>query len=108
MAHVMDFVSRDQVLQEEIWKELCEAFPGERGEEWVANVGVVGRLPLLNAVLKEVLRIRPTTAQGLERVVPEGGRVVAGVLLPAGTLVGVPIIAIQHDSRVYEVSSRST
>lgn len=108
MTHVMDFVSRDQVLQEEIWKELCEAFPGERGEEWVANAGMVGRLPLLNAVLKEVLRIRPTTAQGLERVVPEGGRVVAGVFLPAGTLVSVPIIAIQHDSSVYEVSSRST
>lgn len=44
-------------------------------------------------------------SQGLERVIPEGGRVAAGVFLPAGTLVRVSIISIQHDSSVYEVSS---
>jgi hypothetical protein len=31
MTHFMDFVNRDHVLQEEICKELCAAFPG--GEE---------------------------------------------------------------------------
>jgi benzoate 4-monooxygenase len=108
MAHVMDFVSRDQELQDEMWRELCDAFPGVKGEEWVANEQVVGRLPLLNAVLKEVLRIRPTSSTGLERVVPEGGRMVAGVFLPAGTLVSVPIVAIHHDRSVYEVNALLT
>ncbi|KAE9365924.1 cytochrome P450 [Stipitochalara longipes BDJ] len=102
MAHVMDFVSRDQGLQDEIWRELCIAFPGERGEDWVANEQVASRLPLLNAVLKEVMRIRPTSSTGLERAVPEGGRMVAGVFLPGGTLVSVPIVAIHHDESVYE------
>jgi benzoate 4-monooxygenase len=105
MTHVMDFMSRDQVLQEELWKELSDAFPGERAMDWVADEGVVGKLPLLNAVLKEVMRIRPTTSTGLERVVPEGGRMVAGIFLPSGTLVSVPIVAIHHDGSVYEVSS---
>jgi benzoate 4-monooxygenase len=105
MTHVMDFVSRDQVLQEDLWKELSDTFLGERGVDWVANEGVAGRLPMLNAVLKEVMRIRPTTSTGLERVVPEGGRMVAGVFLPGGTLVSVPIMAIHHDGSVYEVSS---
>ena len=100
---VMDFVSRDAALQEEVWRELCEAFPGERGPDWVASEAEVARLPLLNAVLKEVLRIRPTTSIGLERVIPEGGRMVAGVFLPGGTLVSVPIVGIHHDSNVYEV-----
>jgi benzoate 4-monooxygenase len=101
----MDFVSRDKVLQDEMWKELRDAFPGKRGEDWVASEGVVGRLPLLNAVLKEVMRIRPTSSTGLERVVPEGGRMVAGVSLPAGTLVSVPIVAIHHDSTIYEAGA---
>lgn len=105
MTHVMDFVSRDKALQDEMWKELRDAFPGEKGEDWVASEGVVGRLPLLNAVLKEVMRIRPTSSTGLERVVPEGGRMVAGVSLPAGTLVSVPIVAIHHDSTIYEAGA---
>jgi benzoate 4-monooxygenase len=104
MTAVMDFVSRDQVLQEDMWRELFEAFPGKRSVDWVASEQVVARLPLLHAVLKEVMRIRPTSSTGLERVVPEGGRMVAGVFLPGGTLVSVPIVAIHHDGSVYEVS----
>lgn len=108
MTHFMDFVSRDQVLQEEIYNELCAAFPGERGVDWVAPEEVAGRLPLMNAVLKEVMRIRPTSSTGMERVVPEGGRMVAGVFLPGGSLVSVPIAAIHHDGSIYEASSLST
>jgi benzoate 4-monooxygenase len=105
MTHVMDFVSRDQALQEDIYKELYAAFPGKRELDWVAPEEVAGRLPLLNAVLKEVMRIRPTSSTGMERVVPEGGRMVAGVFLPGGSLVSVPIAAIHHDESIYEVSS---
>lgn len=108
MTHVMNFVSRDEGLQEEMWRELVAAFPRERGVDWVASEKVVERLPLLNAVLKEVMRIRPTSSTGLERVVPEGGRMVAGVFLPGGTLVSVPIVAIHHDGSVYEVSSQAS
>jgi benzoate 4-monooxygenase len=108
MTHFMDFISRDAKLQEELWRELVEAFPGKRGEEWVASEKVVEKLPLLNAALKEVMRIRPTSSTGLERVVPEGGRVVAGVFLPGGTLVSVPTVAIHHDPSIYEVSSQLT
>jgi len=52
--------------------------------------------------LKEVMRIRPTSSTGMERVVPEGGRTVAGVFLPGGSLVSVPIVAIHHDASIYE------
>jgi benzoate 4-monooxygenase len=107
MAFFMDFVSRDQELQEEMWKELCEAFPGPRDVDWVAPEEDAGRLALLNAVLKEVMRIRPISSTGLERVVPEDGRMVAGVFLPGGSLVSVPIVSIHHNSNVYEVTSLS-
>lgn len=104
MIHFMDFVSRDEALQEVLWEELCVAFPGSKDEKWVASEDVAGKLPLLNAVLKEVMRIRPTSSTGLERVVPEGGRMVAGVFLPGGCLVSVPIVAIHHDGDIFEVN----
>jgi benzoate 4-monooxygenase len=71
----------------------------------VAPEKVIGRLPLMNAVLKEVMRIRLTRSIGMERVVPEGGRMVAGVFLPGGSLVSMPIAAIHHDGCIYEASS---
>lgn len=107
MTNFMDFVSRDQKLQHEIWTELCDAFPRPRNTDWVATEEIAGKLPLLNAVLKEVMRLRPTSSTGLERVVPEGGKTVAGVFLPAGYLVSVPTIAIHHNTTLYQVSALS-
>ena len=104
MTHFMDFVSRDRKLQDEIWKELFEAFPRPMDPNWVAPDEVASRLPLLNATLKEVMRFRPTSSTGLERVVPEGGRIIGDVLFPPGCLVSVPIVAIHHNGTIFEVS----
>jgi benzoate 4-monooxygenase len=104
MTHFMDFVSRDQKLQDEIWNELFEAFPRPMDPNWVAPDEVVSRLPLLNATLKEVMRFRPTSSTGLERVVPEGGRIIGDVFFPPGCLVSVPIVAIHHNGTIFEVS----
>lgn len=46
------------------------------------------KMPYLQAVLKEALRMHPATGLPLGRVVPEGGAVIAGKIFPAG--VGVP------------------
>lgn len=105
MTHFMDFVSRDQKLQDEMWEELCEAFPGPRSADWVATEEVAGGLPLLTAVLKEVMRLRPTSSTGPERVVPAGGKVVGGIFIPGGTLVSIPLIAIHHNHVIYEVGA---
>ncbi len=108
MTHFMDFVSRDQELQEEMWKELCDAFPGPVGVDWVASEEVAEKLPLLNAVIKEAMRIRPATSTGLERVVPEGGRIVGDIFLPGGSLVSVPIVVIHNDGSIYEANILSS
>jgi cytochrome P450 len=42
------------------------------------------RMPYLQAVIKEALRMHPATGQPLARVVPPGGAVIAGKLFPAG------------------------
>jgi benzoate 4-monooxygenase len=107
MTHFMDFVSRDQELQEEMWKELCEAFPGPLDLDWVAPEDVAERLPLLSAAVKEAMRIRPVNSTGPERVVPDGGRMIGGMFLPGGSLVSVPSVAIHHDDSIYEASPLS-
>jgi benzoate 4-monooxygenase len=84
MTNFIDIVSRDPVLQKSLQAELDGAFPGRLEDNWVAPDKVVQVLPLLVATLREVKRIRPTSATGLERIVPEGGKTIAGVFLPAG------------------------
>jgi benzoate 4-monooxygenase len=104
MTNFMDFVSRDQALQDSIGKELLDAFPGQQEQSWVAADAIAGKLPLLNATLKEVMRLRPTSSAGLERVIPEGGKTIAGAFVPGGYLISVPIVAIHHNPAVYRVS----
>jgi benzoate 4-monooxygenase len=103
MTNFMDFVSRDSKLQDDLWRELCNAFPGPRNPSWVAPEDLSGKLPLLNAILKEVMRLRPTSSTGLERVVPEGGRTISGEFVPAGSLISVPTVAIHHNPSIYSV-----
>lgn len=48
------------------------------------------QLPILDATLNEGMRLCPTIPDSMRRDVPPGGAVVAGELLPAGTVVSVP------------------
>ncbi|CRG82767.1 hypothetical protein PISL3812_00113 [Talaromyces islandicus] len=51
----------------------------------------VNRLPYLTAVLHEGLRMCPPAPSIRPRLVPEGGAMVCGSWLPAGTSVGIPV-----------------
>ncbi|KAK4934668.1 hypothetical protein LTR10_024132 [Elasticomyces elasticus] len=61
----------------------------------------VNRLPYLEAVLKESMRLMPIAAWGLDRVVPQGGATICGQYFPAGTVVGCQIDATMLDKDVY-------
>ncbi|KAH8689331.1 cytochrome P450 [Talaromyces proteolyticus] len=61
----------------------------------------VNHLPFLDAVLKESMRCLPIAAWGLDRIVPQGGAVIAGQYIPAGTVVGCQIDSIHLDPEVY-------
>ncbi|EED21093.1 cytochrome P450, putative [Talaromyces stipitatus ATCC 10500] len=75
--------------------EVREAFQSE-DQIVMANVH---HLTYLNAVLQECLRVYPPVAVTLPRVVPEGGEVIDGGYVPAGTTVGVNHFACYHDQR---------
>ncbi|KAF2787165.1 cytochrome P450 family protein [Melanomma pulvis-pyrius CBS 109.77] len=59
------------------------------------------KLPYLQAVIKEGLRIHPATGLILGRVVPKGGATIAGCLFPEGTTVGINAWVAGRNKDVY-------
>ncbi|CEL01791.1 hypothetical protein ASPCAL01369 [Aspergillus calidoustus] len=102
MTNVVDIVSRDEAVQRRLQAELDAAFPGEMSPSWVPDFKTIEYLPVLNAVVRETMRFRPTSATGLERVTPKGGKMVAGRFLPEGTQVSVPTFSVHHSSRAFQ------
>jgi len=86
-------------LQEELDESLDD------GYDPVATYEQIKNLPYLDACIHEALRIHATSALGLPRVVPEGGLVVLGRFIPAGTVVGVPTYTIHRDPDVWGYDS---
>jgi cytochrome P450 len=58
-------------------------------------------LPYINAVLKEAMRIHPSTGLLLERQVPAGGATICGEHIPGGTIVGINAWVVHYDEKVF-------
>ena len=59
------------------------------------------KLPLLDAVIKETMRLFPVSQWGHDRVVPAGGATVSGFFVPEGTVVGCHLDSIHRDPEIY-------
>jgi benzoate 4-monooxygenase len=59
-------------------------FPRKTEADRVPSNSDVVNMPFLNAVMREVMRVRPTSSTGLERVTPPGVKVIAGTFVPGG------------------------
>lgn len=63
------------------------------------------RLPYLQAVIKEGLRVFPPVTGLMPVVVPPGGDVIRGVVVPEGTEIGWSAFGVQHSKNVYGVDA---
>lgn len=77
--------------------ELDTTFPGSQMPSYEA----AARLPYLRACIEESLRVRPASSFGLPRIVPQGGRVIAGKFVPGGVVVSVPTYSLLRDESVF-------
>jgi cytochrome P450 len=59
------------------------------------------KLPFLDAVIREALRLHPTVGLVLERVVPKGGRQIRGRFFKEGTIVGANAWVVHRDKAVF-------
>ena len=67
-------------------------------EEEIDISAIIDRLPLLQAVIDETFRLYPPAIAGQPRIVPSGGREVAGHFVSEGTSVQMHSYAIGHSS----------
>ena len=61
----------------------------------------VKRLPYLEAVINEALRMHSTSSMGLPRLVPAGGVTVSGRYFPEGAILSVPTYTIHRDPIIW-------
>lgn len=85
--------------QRKLQQELDEALGSD--DEPVSTFDQVKRLPYLQAVIDEALRIHSTSGIGLPRLVPKGGMTVCGRFFPEGTVLSVPTYTIHRDEEVW-------
>ncbi|KAJ6118935.1 hypothetical protein N7471_013555 [Penicillium samsonianum] len=63
---------------------------------------VLEKMPYLNAVIKESLRIASVATGTLPRVVPPSGAKIAGHFIPGGTVVGMSSHFVHHNEAAFE------
>lgn len=68
----------------------------------VPNYASVSSLPYLRACIEESLRIRPASSYGLPRIVPAGGRVIAGQYIREGVTVSVPTYTLLRNTDCFK------
>lgn len=93
------YLAKYQHVQAKLQKELDDALGGE--DDAVASYEQVKRLPYLDAVINEALRIHATSGIGLPRLVPAGGLEVCGRWFPEGAVLSVPTYTIHRDKAVW-------
>ncbi|KAL7758753.1 hypothetical protein ACKLNR_011180 [Fusarium oxysporum f. sp. zingiberi] len=91
--------------QDKIRKELSALPKQDDGCPSFADIDT--RVPSLEACLREVYRLHPSSSGKNERLVPSGGRTLAGVFVPEHTVVKSSVLALHYDGEVYSDPDRS-
>ncbi|KAH7057417.1 cytochrome P450 [Macrophomina phaseolina] len=99
-AHALYYLVQNPRVLATLQRQLDAAFPG--GEHTVTNDAVRSQVPLVDHVVNETMRLKPSVGQGLQRVTPPEGITVDGVFIPGGTIVSVPTWSVQRDGRYWE------
>jgi cytochrome P450 len=100
LRSILYHLARNPDAYTRLQRELDEAFASGALSQ-THTVAEAGKLPYLDAVVTEALRVHPVLGLILEREVPAGGAVLAGQHVPEGTVVGFNPWVIMHNREVY-------
>jgi benzoate 4-monooxygenase len=93
------YLARYPHVQAKLQNELDDHLGTD--DEVASNSEQAKRMPYLEAVINESLRLHSTSGIGLPRIVPEGGITILGRHFPEGTTVSVPSYSIHRDRKVW-------
>lgn len=91
-------LSRHPEIQEKLHQELAEAFPDPTEP---LKLERLEKLPFLDGVCREGLRLHAPIPAYLERVAGEGGLNIAGNHIKEGTIVGMQAYTNHRNEQVY-------
>ncbi len=94
------FISETRDCQSKLFQELSQARKNGSLSDMPTYDQILA-LPYLQACIKEAMRLKPVIGMGLPRVVPQGGQIVSGQLLPQGTVLSMNPWVIHRDKQVY-------
>ncbi|KAK7510590.1 cytochrome P450 monooxygenase-like protein [Phyllosticta citriasiana] len=86
--------------------EKLQTLMDELGTAWSAGDGAPGlkeleKLPYLDAVIKEALRLSHGVVAGLPRVVPQEGATISGSRIPGGTVVSMGSYFVHRNADIF-------
>ncbi|EPS94357.1 hypothetical protein FOMPIDRAFT_1134482 [Fomitopsis schrenkii] len=93
------YLAANPEAQQKLQTELDAALGGTYDP--VVSYERARRLPYLEAVINEGLRIHSTSGLGLPREVPPGGLTVCGRYFPEGTILSVPTYTVHRDPEIW-------
>ncbi|KAL4963616.1 cytochrome P450 [Aspergillus stella-maris] len=97
MVSVIYHIYKHPNVLRRLREELDEAVSPDVSTPYQA----IATLPYLRACIDEAMRIRPASTQGFPRVVPKGGRMIAGRFVEEGVTVSVPTYTLLQDPTVF-------
>ncbi|KAL4862506.1 cytochrome P450 [Aspergillus spectabilis] len=100
LAHVFYYLAKHPAAYKKLQSELDKAFPNV-GQLADFSNETLRRLPYLEAVINETIRLKPAVPSGQPRQAPPGGLQVDEVWIPGDTIVVIPQHVIQRDDRYF-------
>ncbi|KAH8891580.1 cytochrome P450 [Thozetella sp. PMI_491] len=88
--------------QARLHEELKEAVGDQTSYEYEA----ISKLPLLDAVVQEILRLRPAAPSGLQRLSSENGGVIDGIAVPPNVIISCQALSSQRDPTIFPEPDR--
>ncbi|KAJ5657408.1 uncharacterized protein N7484_001057 [Penicillium longicatenatum] len=103
LAATLFHLVRSPAAQAKLRKEVRDAFT--HVEEIISGTRL-NELVYLKACIDEALRLAPAVPGAIPRQVMEGGAMVDGVFLPAGTDCGTPVYSIHRQEQYYRSAEK--
>lgn len=107
LIHRLYYLAKNKSCYRTLQRHLDHAFPGGYKEWNITTLkNFASRVPYLDWILQETLRLKPPVPQGVLRLTPPEGVQIDEVFIPGDVIVAVPTYTIHRDERYWGKNAR--